>query len=126
MRLNWLADGILTHLPVMNRRAFIASLAATSIVSPAFAAENADLIKSITKETVWRNRDGKSLTWFHPRACMMPDGKGGRKALMAVQEIGGSDYFGPVQWSESTDLGRNWKTPAPIESLGRIPEPSHP
>ena len=45
---------------------------------------------------------------------------------MAVQEIGGSDYFGPVHWSESQDLGKSWDDPKPIASLGRIPEPKHP
>ena len=84
------------------------------------------LIESITKETLWQNRDGKRLTWFHPRACMIPAGQGERKALMALQEIGGSDYFGPVHWSESVDRGRNWLDPEPIPSLGRIPEPQHP
>jgi hypothetical protein len=110
----------------MNRRLFLTGLAASPLVPSALAASDTGLIKSITKETLWRNRDGKSLTWFHPRACMVPDGKGGRKALMALQEIGGSDYFGPVHWSESTDLGRHWENPQPIPSLGRIPEPKQP
>ena len=57
------------------------------------------LIASITKETLWSNRDGKSLTWFHPRACMIPGKDGKPAALMTLQEIGGSDYFGPVHWS---------------------------
>ena len=34
-------------------------------------------------------------TWFHPRACMMPGPNGNPVALMTLQEIGGSDYFGP-------------------------------
>ena len=81
--------------------------------------EEQPLIASISKETLWSNRDGKSCTWFHPRACMMP-GKNGRPvALMNLQEIGGSDYFGPVHWSMSEDLGRTWSVPEPIAALGR-------
>ena len=49
------------------------------------------LIHSISKDTLWQNRDGKSRTWFHPRVCMMPDTDGKPIALMNLQEIGGSD-----------------------------------
>ena len=83
------------------------------------------LIKSITKVTLFRNRDGSGTTWFHPRCCMVPGsmvpGSDGRPvALMNLQEIGGSDYFGPVQWSQSVDLGKTWSTPEPIPALGAI------
>lgn len=77
------------------------------------------LIASVTKETLWRNRDGKSRTWFHPRACMVPDEDGQPMALMNLQEIGGSDYFGPVHWSVSRDLGKTWSDPKPISAFGR-------
>lgn len=110
----------------MNRRTFLAAVSTAPLGMAAAAKPGGDLIESITKETIWRNRDGKSVTWFHPRACMVPDGRGGSTALMAVQEIGGSDYFGPVHWSESQDLGKSWDDPKPIASLGRIPEPKHP
>jgi hypothetical protein len=40
---------------------------------------------------------------------------------MTLQEIGGSDYFGPVHWSESGDLGATWSDPEPTPSLGRRP-----
>lgn len=79
------------------------------------------LISSISRETLFRNRDGKGTTWFHPRACMLPGGT----ALMTLQPISGSDYFGPVHYSTSTDLGKSWTTPAPVDALGRIPEPGH-
>ncbi len=79
------------------------------------------LIASISKQTLWRNRDGQGRTWFHPRACMLPDASGQPIALMCLQEIGGSDYFGPVHWSQSTDLGRTWTEPQPIPALGRDP-----
>ncbi len=77
------------------------------------------LIASISKETLWRNRDGRSQTWFHPRACMMPGANGQPVALMTLQQIGGSDYFGQVHWSMSADLGKTWSDPEPIAALGR-------
>lgn len=77
------------------------------------------LITSISKETLWQNRDGESQTWFHPRACMMPDSTGRPMAMMTLQAIGGSDYFGQVHWSKSTDLGKTWSEPEPIAAFGR-------
>ncbi len=50
-----------------------------------------------------------------------PDGK--PVALMTLQEIGGSDYFGQVHWSTSSDLGKTWSDPEPIAALGREPIP---
>lgn len=84
------------------------------------------LIESISKETVWRNRDGQAVTWFHPRACVVPNENGQSSVLMTLQEIGGSDYFGPVLWSETDDLGKSWSPPKPIPALGRDPVPGHP
>lgn len=91
------------------------------------AAEEANeaAIESITKETVRRNRGGSGITWFHPRACMIPGENGRPTALMTLQEIGGSDYFGPVHWSESSDLGKTWSKPEPIVALGRDPVEGH-
>lgn len=83
------------------------------------------LIASITKQTLWENRDGKGTTWFHPRACMMPDADGKSVALMTLQAIGGSDYFGPVHWSTSSDMGKTWSEPQPIATLARDPVPGH-
>src|SRR5512140_659127 len=48
---------------------------------------------------------------------------GRRAALMTLQDIQGSDYFGPVHWSESRDGGTNWSEPKPIPGLGRKPAP---
>jgi lysophospholipase L1-like esterase len=84
------------------------------------------LIESISKETLWKNRDGKGKTWFHPRACMMPGSDGKPIALMNLQEIGGSDYFGQVHWSISDDLGKSWSDPQPIAALARDPIPGRP
>ena len=108
-----------THLTKL----LICCFAAVVCVLGDAGASNADqpLIASITKETLWRNRDGKSGTWFHPRVCMIPGAGGQPMALMTLQEIGGSDYFGPVHWSTSTDLGKSWSDPEPIPALGRDP-----
>lgn len=38
---------------------------------------------------------------------------------MTCQAISGSDVFGQVFWSRSSDNGRTWTTPQPIASLGR-------
>lgn len=84
------------------------------------------LIQSIHKTTLRRNRDGGGTTWFHPRACMIPGHAGGPVALMTLQEIAGSDYFGPVHWSESKDRGRTWSDPQEIAALGREPVTGHP
>jgi hypothetical protein len=103
------------------RRNLLAAVVTAALFSsphaPTAAAE--PLIESISKETLWQNRDGKSRTWFHPRACMMPGHDGTPVALMNLQEIGGSDYFGPVHWSMSEDLGKTWSDPEPIAALGR-------
>jgi len=84
------------------------------------------LIRSITKVTLRRNRDGSGTTWFHPRSCMVRGTNGRPTALMNLQEIGGSDYFGQVHWSESVDLGKTWSQPKPIAALGRDPVEGHP
>ena len=111
------------HSPVLaNARLYLVItvlFASTTMV--VFA--DSPLIASITKETFWKNRDGNSHTWFHPRACMIPGTDGKPIALMTLQEIGGSDYFGQVHWSTSSDLGKNWTDPVPIAALGRDPIP---
>ncbi len=53
----------------------------------------------------------------------MPGANGEPVALMTLQPIGGSDYFGQVHWSTSTDLGQTWSDPEPIAALGREPVP---
>ncbi len=72
------------------------------------------MIKKIESSIVWNGRADET-TWFHPRACMMPGGK----ALMTCQSVTGSDVFGQVHWSVSSDKGATWSTPEPIASLGR-------
>ena len=79
------------------------------------------MIAGIEKVTLRRGRDGSGLTWFHPRACLIPSADG-PLALMTLQTIAGSDYFGPVHWMTSRDLGRTWTEPQPVPSLGRVPQ----
>lgn len=118
--------------PSLNRRDFLhsslCSLAAASAAGTASlqAAESKTLIGSISKETLFRNRDGAGVTWFHPRGCMVPGAEGNATFLLNLQEIGGSDYFGQVHWTESKDRGKTWKEPAPIAALGRDPVKEHP
>ena len=83
------------------------------------AEPESSLIASIEKETVLRGRDGKGPTWFHPRACVVPDPKKPR-VLMTLQTIGGSDYFGPVHSMTTHDLGRTWSEPQAVPPLGRV------
>lgn len=75
------------------------------------------MIERIEGSIIWEGRT-RGLTWFHPRACMFPDG-GGWSCLMACQDITGSDVFGQVHWSVSADDGHTWTAPEPIAALGR-------
>ncbi|NNE00264.1 MAG: exo-alpha-sialidase, partial [Pirellulaceae bacterium] len=103
----------------------IAACRIAAVDEPSDVSINEALIESITKITLRENRDGRSTTWFHPRACMVPDANGQPIALMTLQEIGGSDYFGPVHWTTSDDQGATWSDFEPIESLGRDPVEGH-
>lgn len=75
------------------------------------------MIERIEGEVVWSGRTG-GTTWFHPRACMYPEGDGWN-CLMTCQDITGSDVFGQVHWSVSADDGHTWTQPEAIASLGR-------
>ena len=96
-------------------------LIAVSLVAVEPGQTSDALMESITKETLRRNRDGFGTTWFHPRACVVPSDEGRSAVLMTLQAIGGSDYFGPVHWSESHDLGKTWSKPQPILDRGVWP-----
>jgi hypothetical protein len=105
------------------RRQFLAAVSGglAGIVLPrsALAVEQRNLIHSISKVTLRRGRDGSGPTWFHPRACIVPK-ESDPLAFMTLQTITGSDYFGPVHWMSSSDLGRSWTEPQPVPSLGRV------
>lgn len=90
-----------------------------TLVAALFAAVPTDpLVKSVAVETVLKGRDG-GTTWFHPRGCTLPDGT----ILWTIQDITGSDVFGPVHWMSSADRGKTWTTPKPIPALGRTRMP---
>src|SRR5690349_11031839 len=107
MVLKRLCVSMKSHLA--TRRTFLAlatsSLAGSAIGSHLLQAadpkesqtDDSDLISSIEKVVLLRGRDGSGPTWFHPRACMVP-GETGKVVFMTLQEIAGSDYFGPVHW----------------------------
>lgn len=79
-----------------------------------------DLIASIDVEIPWNGRQqGKS--WFHPRACVIPnaDSPAYPIVFMTLQEITGSDVFGQVHWTMTTDLGKSWREPEPIAAFAR-------
>lgn len=114
----------------MNRRTFLAMTASSLALvgRRRLSAEplgHDDLIASISKQTLWQNRDGLGTTWFHPRACMIPAPQGRSTALMTLQAITGSDYFGPVHLSVSENRGQTWSEPAPVPPLGQIAVPGH-
>ena len=90
---------------------------------PVAAEPYTDLIAGIEKITLRRGRDGSGPTWFHPKACVVP-GTQGPTVLMTLQSISGSDYFGPVHWMTSSDLGRTWTEPVPVPPLGRVKQPN--
>ena len=79
------------------------------------AMPEAGVLQSIEVTTLTKGRDG-GTTWFLPRVCRLP-----RTTFMTLQEITGSDYYGPVHWSESTDNGNTWTKPQPVPGLGRKP-----
>lgn len=101
----------------MRRRDFLFAAAAASRLR---ASE--PLIREIEQATFWNNLGGGGETWFHPRVCRAL-ATGGMRLLMTLQTISGSDYYGPVHWSESRDLGRSWSEPQPIPGMGRHRNP---
>lgn len=82
-----------------------------------FAIADEDVIGSITRETIREGRSG-GTSWFHPRATVIASAAQ-PTVLMTLQPIMGSDYYGPVHWSQTTDGGRHWSEPVEIPGLGR-------
>lgn len=84
------------------------------------AAEASALIADIERAVLWNGRKtGK--TWFHPRACTLPNPNVSDHptVLMTLQDITGSDFYGPVHWTTSTDLGKTWREPELIPAFTR-------
>ncbi len=108
--------------PSLTRRAALARFGclaggATCIFPARLAKSDDNLIAGIERSVIFPGRQG-GTTWFHPRPCMVPT-KNGPRALMTLQSITGSDVFGPVHETHSTDLGKTWIEPQPIPGLGR-------
>ena len=111
-----------------SRRSFIAAGLTTLFGSATrlSAADPSALIASTEMITLQRGGVGSGPTWFHPRCCVAPAGQGngpqgnGPLVLMTLQEIAGSDYFGPVHWMSTQDLGATWSEPQPVPALGRV------
>ena len=106
-----------------SRRDFLAGLSAglagAALCRSVASAHRGSLVASIERETLFHGRDGSGPTWFHPRACMVPEGSDAM-AFMTLQSIAGSDYFGPVHWMTSRDLGLTWTAPRRVAPLGRV------
>ena len=78
---------------------------------------NTLLIDSVERRVIFPGRQRrKKQTWFHPRACIFPT-KNGPLGLMTMQTIAGSDFYGPVHFSTSKDLGKTWTQPTPVPSM---------
>lgn len=80
-------------------------------------AQQNDIVKSIERVMLHKWSDGQ-ITWFLPRTTVVPAAKGA-KILMTLQEIGGSDYYGPVKWRESADQGKTWSEIRDVPGWGR-------
>jgi len=108
----------------MSRTCVLLTAILLALQIPSHAADDASLLgASIEKVVLRRGRDGSGPTWFHPRACLVP-GASGPTVFMTLQTIAGSDYFGPVHWMASQDLGRTWTEPQPVPALGRVKQPN--
>ena len=110
------------NAPMTRRGLLRAGVAAAGwfALGDADAADDA-LVAGIERSVLWNGRKS-GPTWFHPRPCMIP-GKDGPMVFMTMQGISGSDYFHPVNWTMSKDLGKTWSRPEPIPGLGRVPGP---
>lgn len=115
-----------------TRRRFLKSMAAAAVgpslvgylpnATAGAPSETDSLIRSITPTIAEEGRNrAENWAWFHPRACLVPRSGGPPVALMTIQSIGGSDYFGPVHWSTSADNGETWSEFMPIPGLDRHP-----
>lgn len=117
---------VITNPGGLDRRSFLRRFAfkasgvmALPLLRKATRAQNATdgLVPGIEPTVVFNGRRTRT-TWFHPRACMLPTSDGAQ-ALMTLQTIGGSDYFGPVHFTVSRDEGHSWTEPEPIPGMGR-------
>jgi hypothetical protein len=100
----------------INRRTAIAGVACSIFPSRAVAPSATNSLIDSIERVVVEVPKVPGGTWFHPRACLV-----GKKVLMTLQTIKGSDFFGPVHWMESGDYGIRWGEVKPVPSLGWVP-----
>jgi len=103
----------------MNRLVLI--IVSIGLITFAIRVETKDIIASIERVKLHDGRNG-SPTWFIPRVCLVPGHPPQTRAttaLMVLQSISGSDYYGPVHWRESKDFGKSWSEPQPIPGFDR-------
>lgn len=105
---------------LLARRTFLVVTGSSLLTAlPSSTAESRQLVTSIETVTLKRGRTGKDATWFHPRACLIPT-TNGPLGLMTLQTIAGSDFFGPVHFMTTSDLGATWTEPQAVPALGRV------
>ncbi len=104
---------------MLKKRIFIVAvlLVAVAAFYTSLEAQQKDLVKSIERITL-RKWSEDQITWFLPRTTVVPSPKGA-KILMTLQQISGSDYYGPVKWRESSDLGKTWTEMRDVPGWGR-------
>ena len=76
---------------------------------------------SVERSELWSYEE-RGEAFFHPRVTVVGDD--GRNLLMTLQTIGGSDYFGHVQFAKSNDDGETWSEPELIPDMGRVKLPN--
>jgi hypothetical protein len=101
----------------INRRLFLMAGCMQGLGIHSALAKSKHLNLSIKREMIWNGRNAE-ITWFHPRACVIPN-KPDPIVLMNCQSITGSDVFGQVHVSITRDLGKTWSDPQSIEAFSR-------
>lgn len=110
----------------LTRRTFLGRLGAATAggtllaaVSGADSARSPELIARLGHSVLFSGREKLDEPgWFHPRACAVPT-PDGPMVFMTMQKASGSDYFHPVCWTTSLDLGKTWSKPTPVPGMGR-------
>lgn len=67
----------------------------------------------IQKYSFWGSNEDPN--YFHPAVSRWND-----RLIMTMQTIFGSDHYGPVMWSQSTDEGKSWSHPQAISSFRQV------
>lgn len=97
-----------------SRRVFLGQGIALSAAAAA-RADDEPLLQDIEKQVIVPDGSPGPL-WFHPRAC-----RAGNVMFMTLQPIMGSDHFGDVHFTTSSDNGTTWSPFTPAPPLGHVP-----